>query len=95
MRQFLNGSSLNKQLVHVQFIVAAGAILFFISVVKLEQVTCASSKQHIHKSRFLLFATPLLLTGHLVDEAFLLVDFSVVALFFLWPWILFYICILR
>ena len=83
VQQFLNGSSLNKQLVHVQFIVAGDIILFFVFLVKLEQVTCVSSKQYIYKSRFLLFPTPLLQIGHLVDEAFLLVYFLVVALCFL------------
>ena len=83
MRQFLNDSSLNKQLVRVQFISAVNFILLFISVVKLEQVTCISSNQHPHESRFLLFPTPLLQTEHLIDKAFLLADFLVVALCFL------------
>ena len=83
MRQFLNGSLLNKQQVRVQFIGAVNFILLFISVVKLEQVTCISSNQHIDESRFLLFPTPLLQTEHLVDKAFLLADFLVVASCFL------------
>ena len=83
MWQFLNGSLLNEQLVHVQFIGAADLILFFSSAVRLEQVTCVTSKQYMHKSRFILFQTPLLQIEHLVDEAFLLVDLLVVALCFL------------
>ena len=83
VRQFLNGSSLNKQLVHIQIVGVADLILFFFSVVKLEQVTCVSFKQYIHESRFLLFPTPLLQIGHFVNKAFLLVDFLVVALRFL------------